>query len=112
MDQPPYEHAPKRTEDPAAPQDPGAREDLPATEDPVSTGQPWSPMSTRAARWSWGLMAIFSVIYFAVAILTSKEAASLAATMILGLPLGFILGIGLIASGLVITRIYLAKVEG
>ena len=31
--------------------------------------------------------------------------------MVFGLPLGFILGIGLIIAGLVITRIYLAKVE-
>jgi uncharacterized membrane protein (DUF485 family) len=71
----------------------------------------WSPWSTRAAKWSWGLMAIFAVIYFGVAVLTSKEFADLAATMVFGLPLGFILGIGLIISGLVITRIYLAKVE-
>ena len=56
-------------------------------------------------------MAIFSTIYFVVAVLTSKEAAGLAATMIFGLPLGFILGIGLIISGLVITRIYLARVK-
>jgi uncharacterized membrane protein (DUF485 family) len=74
--------------------------------------KPWSPFSTRTARWSWGLMAIFTTIYFAVAILTSAEFADLAATMILGLPLGFYLGIGLIISGLVITRIYLSKVEG
>lgn len=72
----------------------------------------WSPWSTRTARWSWGLMAIFSAIYFVVAILTSAEFAELAATMVLGLPLGFWLGMGLIISGLVITRIYLTKVEG
>jgi putative solute:sodium symporter small subunit len=72
----------------------------------------WSPWSTRTARWSWGLMAIFSAIYFTVAILTSAEFAELAATMVLGLPLGFWLGIGLIISGLIITRIYLTKVEG
>lgn len=57
-------------------------------------------------------MAIFTTIYFVVAILTSKETAGLAATMIFGLPLGFILGIGLIIAGLIITRIYLSKVEG
>jgi uncharacterized membrane protein (DUF485 family) len=56
-------------------------------------------------------MAIFSVIYFVVAILTSKEFAEFAAQMVFGLPLGFLLGIGLIISGLIITRIYLAKVE-
>ncbi len=74
-------------------------------------GKHWSPFSTTAAKWSWGLMAIFTAIYFIVAILTSKEFASVAATMVFGLPLGFILGIGLIIAGLVITRIYLAKVE-
>jgi putative solute:sodium symporter small subunit len=72
----------------------------------------WSPFSTSRARWAWGLMALFSVIYFVVAVLTSAEFAELAATMILGLPLGFYLGIGVIISGLVITRIYLSKVEG
>ena len=76
-----------------------------------STGKRWSPWSTPTAKWSWGLMAIFSTIYFIVAILTSKEAAELAATMVFGLPLGFWLGIGMIIAGLVITLIYLAKVE-
>jgi uncharacterized membrane protein (DUF485 family) len=56
-------------------------------------------------------MAVFTVIYFAVAVLTSAEFAELAATPVLGLPLGFLLGIGVIIAGLVITRIYLAKVE-
>ncbi len=74
-------------------------------------GKYWSPFSTRAAKWSWGLMALFTAIYFIVAIFTSKEFATVAATMVFGLPLGFILGIGLIIAGLIITRIYLAKVE-
>ncbi len=72
----------------------------------------WSPFSTSRARWAWGLMAIFTVIYFVVAVLTSAEFAELAARMVFGLPLGFYLGIGVIISGLVITRIYLSKVEG
>ena len=64
-------------------------------------------------KWAWGLFTIFAVIYFGVAVLTSAEFADLAATdVIFGLPLGFILGIGLIIAGLVITRIYLSKVEG
>ena len=82
---------------------------------PQETEQPdsadtkhWSPFSTSRARWAWGLMALYTVIYFVVAIVTSAE---FAATMILGLPLGFYLGIGVIISGLVITRIYLAKIE-
>jgi len=56
-------------------------------------------------------MALYSVIYFVVAVVTSAEFAEFAATMIFGLPLGFYLGIGVIISGLVITRIYLAKIE-
>ena len=71
----------------------------------------WSPFSTSRAKWAWGLMAIFSAIYFIVAILTSAEFADLAAQMVLGLPLGFWLGMGVIISGLVITRVYLAKIE-
>ncbi|HSP01274.1 MAG TPA: hypothetical protein VLN90_07410, partial [Thioalkalivibrio sp.] len=59
----------------------------------------------------WGLMALFTIIYFAVAVLTSKEFAEVAATMVFGLPLGFILGMGMIIAGLVITRVYLAKIE-
>ena len=78
--------------------------------DPASTKH-WSPLSTRKARWSWGLMIVFSIIYFTTAILTSAEFADLAATLVLGLPLGFWLGIGVIISGLVITRVYLMKVE-
>ena len=79
-----------------------------------STGdRHWSPFSTSRAKWAWGLLAVFAVIYFAVAILTSAEFADLAATeVIFGLPLGFVLGIGMIIAGLVITRIYLSKVEG
>ncbi len=74
-------------------------------------GKHWSPLSTRAAKWSWGLMALFTIIYFVVAVLTSKEFADVAAFMVFGLPLGFLLGIGMIIAGLIITRVYLAKVE-
>ena len=85
----------------------------PETPEPEATStEHWSPFSTSRARWAWGLMAIFTAIYFIVAVLTSAEFADFAATMILGLPLGFYLGIGVIISGLVITRIYLAKIEG
>lgn len=82
-----------------------------APEPQPAKGEHWSPFSTRRARWAWGLMAIFTAIYFIVAVLTSAEFAELAATMILGLPLGVYLGLGLIISGLVITRVYLAKIE-
>jgi len=99
VEQTPDQVAPERVEEPEA----GASE--------PADGKHWSPFSTRRAKWSWGLMAIFTTIYFVVAIVTSAEFASLAATMIFGLPLGFYLGIGLIISGLVITRIYLARIE-
>lgn len=75
--------------------------------------QHWSPFSTTRAKWAWSLLAVFGVIYFSVAVLTSAEFAEFAATdTILGLPLGFVLGMGLIIAGLVITRIYLSKIEG
>lgn len=99
--------------------DPTARQASPVTDapperdaPPPADGEHWSPLSTSRARWAWGLMALFSAIYFAVAILTSAEFAELAATEVLGLPLGFILGVLMIIAGLVITRVYLAKVEG
>jgi len=88
-------------------------EGSPSHGDPDSAAtEPRSPFRSTSAKWSWGLMAVFTAIYFVVAILTSKEAADLAATMILGLPLGFILGIGMIIAGLVITGVYLNKVKG
>jgi uncharacterized membrane protein (DUF485 family) len=75
--------------------------------------QHWSPFSTSRAKWAWGLLVVFAIIYFGVAVLTSAEFADLAATEVfLGLPLGFVLGIGVIIAGLVITRIYLSKIEG
>lgn len=92
------------------PSGPGA--ELPP--EPGSTSaddQHWSPFSTSRAKWAWALMAIFTVIYFVIAVLTSAEFAELAATDVLGLPLGFVLGIGMIIAGLVITRVYLARIE-
>ncbi|MDJ0791893.1 MAG: DUF485 domain-containing protein [Acidimicrobiia bacterium] len=78
-----------------------------------SEDQHWSPFSTSQAKWAWGLLAVFAIIYFGVAVLTSAEFADLAATeVVLGLPLGFVLGMGLIVAGLIITRIYLSKFEG
>ena len=73
----------------------------------------WSPFSTTRAKWAWRLLAIFAVIYFVVAVLTSAEFADLAATeVVFGLPLGFVLGIGTIVAGLLITRVFLSKLEG
>jgi len=84
----------------------------PGTGEPATTeGKHWSPFSTSRARWAWGLMILYSVIYFAVAVVTSAEFADFAAQMVLGLPVGFWLGMGVIIAGLVITRVYLAKIE-
>ena len=75
--------------------------------------QHWSPFSTTQAKRAWGLLAVFAVIYFTVAILTSAEFAELAATkVVFGLPLGFVLGIAMIIAGLIITRIHLSRIEG
>lgn len=75
--------------------------------------QHWSPFSTTRAKWAWRLLAVFAIIYFVVAVLTSAQFSELAATeVVLGLPLGFVLGIGMIVAGLIITRIYLSKLEG
>ena len=83
------------------------------TESNSTDDQHWSPFSTSRAKWAWGLLAVFAIIYFVVAVLTSAEYADLAATeVILGLPLGFVLGIGMIIVGLIVTRIYLSKIEG
>ena len=93
--------------------DPNEREGVDREGPQSNDDHHWSPFSTTRAKWAWSLMAVFTVIYFAVAVLTSAEFAELAATeTVIGLPLGFVLGIGLIVAGLVITRIYLSKVEG
>ena len=83
-----------------------------ADESQSADAEHWSPLSTTQAKWSWGLLALFGAIYFVIAVLTSEAAAELAATMILGLPLGFYLGVAMIIAGLVIVRYYLARVEG
>jgi uncharacterized membrane protein (DUF485 family) len=72
----------------------------------------WSPWRTRSARLSWGLLIPFTVLYFVTALLTSAEFADLAAAIVFGLPLGFLLGALLIVVGLVITRLYLSRGEG
>jgi uncharacterized membrane protein (DUF485 family) len=69
----------------------------------------WSPLRARGARLSWGLLAIFTLIYFVTAVLTSAEFADLAALPVLGMPLGFLLGLVLMVVGLVVTRIYLSR---
>ena len=85
----------------------------PSTGPNQKDGDHWSPFSTPQAKWAWRLLAIFAAIYFTVAVLTSAAFDELAATeVILGLPLGFILGIAMIIAGLIITRIHLSRIEG
>ena len=99
--------------DPKPKQDAPPGEPFAARPDSASADEEhWSPFSTERAKWAWALMGVFSAIYFGIAVLTSAEFADLAATEVAGLPLGFILGIGMIIAGLIITRIYLSKVEG
>ena len=83
-----------------------------ADESQSADAEHWDPLKTTQAKWSWGFLAIFGAIYFVIAILTSEVAAELAATPIFGLPLGFYLGVAMIIAGLIITRYYLARVEG
>ena len=87
---------------------------MPPLTGPNRTGDPhWSPFSTKRAKSAWGLLAVFALIYFTVAVLTSAAFDELAATeVIFGLPLGFVLGVGMIIAGLIITRIHLSRIEG
>ena len=74
----------------------------------------WNRTQAKGARSiGGGEVASLAVQTVAKEVLTSAEFADLAATEVfLGLPLGFVLGIGMIIAGLIITRIYLSKVEG
>lgn len=60
-------------------------------------------------RFSFGLLGVFALIYFIVALLTSVQFKELAQLQTIGLPLGIWLGLAVFVGGLVITRIYLAK---
>ncbi len=59
--------------------------------------------------FSFTLFAIFAVIYFGAVLLTSAPMKEVAAMIIMGLPLAIWLGWGVIISGIIITRVYLAK---
>lgn len=57
------------------------------------------------------LLAIYTVLYFGVALMTSATFKDIAAVEIIGLPLAIWGGLLIIIAGVVITRLYLKKVE-
>ncbi|AEH44914.1 UspA domain-containing protein [Thermodesulfatator indicus DSM 15286] len=63
-------------------------------------------------KFSGTLFVILTAIYFFAVIITSKPLKDVAALEILGLPFGIWCGLFLVVSGIVLTRIYLAKQGG
>lgn len=57
------------------------------------------------------LLAIYTVLYFGVALMTSATFKDVAALEIFGLPLAVWGGLLIIITGVVITRLYLRKLE-
>jgi len=57
------------------------------------------------------LLAIYTVLYFGVALMTSASFKDVAALEIVGLPLAVWGGLLIIISGVIITRLYLRKLE-
>ncbi|UQB43046.1 universal stress protein UspA [Thiomicrospira microaerophila] len=57
------------------------------------------------------LLAIYTVLYFGVALMTSATFKDIAALEIAGLPLAVWGGLLIIVSGVIITRLYLRKLE-
>lgn len=57
------------------------------------------------------LLVIYTVLYFGVALMTSATFKDIAALEIIGLPLAVWGGLLIIVSGVVITRLYLRKLE-
>lgn len=63
----------------------------------------------RSFNFSFTLFFVFAVIYFGAVLLASKPMKDTAAMMIIGMPLAVWAGLITIISGVIITRIYLAK---
>jgi len=57
------------------------------------------------------LLVIYTVLYFGVALMTSASFKDIAALEVIGLPLAVWGGLLIIVSGVVITRLYLRKLE-
>ncbi|MDR9497788.1 MAG: universal stress protein UspA [Hydrogenovibrio sp.] len=62
-----------------------------------------------ATRFAMIMLAIYTVLYFGVALMTSATFKDIAAAELLGLPLAIWGGLVIIISGVVITRLYLNK---
>ncbi|WP_157760824.1 DUF485 domain-containing protein [Hydrogenovibrio halophilus] len=62
-----------------------------------------------ATRFAMIMLAIYTVLYFGVALMTSATFKDIAAAEVLGLPLAIWGGLVIIISGVVITRLYLNK---
>lgn len=57
------------------------------------------------------LLVIYTVLYFGVALMTSATFKDIAAMEVVGLPLAVWGGLLIIVSGVIITRLYLKKLE-
>ncbi|WP_044406389.1 DUF485 domain-containing protein [Thiomicrospira microaerophila] len=57
------------------------------------------------------LLVIYTVLYFGVALMTSASFKDIAALEVIGLPLAVWGGLLIIVSGVIITRLYLRKLE-
>ena len=62
-------------------------------------------------KYSAVLLAIFTVLYFGVALMVSASFQDLAATVVGGMPIAIWGGLLVIISGVIITRLYLKKMN-
>lgn len=62
-------------------------------------------------KYSAILLAIFTVLYFGVALMVSATFKDLAATVVGGMPIAIWGGLLVIISGVIITRLYLKKMN-
>ncbi|MBE0493274.1 MAG: DUF485 domain-containing protein [Thiomicrospira sp.] len=68
-------------------------------------------MNTSKVKFAAILLAIYTVLYFGVALMTSATFKDVAALEIIGLPLAVWGGLLIIIAGVVITGLYLKKTE-
>jgi len=57
------------------------------------------------------LLAVFTVLYFGVALMVSASFKDLAATVVAGMPVAIWGGLVVIISGVIITRLYLKRMD-
>lgn len=68
-------------------------------------------MNAEKIKFAGMLLAIYTVLYFGVALMTSATFKDVAAIEIIGLPLAVWGGLLIIVTGVAITRLYLRKLE-